>query len=83
MTARKTVKKRAVLLRVNFSGPTLERKILEGTFPASVKIGARTRVWFEDEIDAWWEALCAERDRLVRERARERQTANEMTEAGS
>jgi predicted DNA-binding transcriptional regulator AlpA len=73
MSVEKLLDKRAILLTVPVSGPTLERKIREGTFPAPVRIGTRTRRWFETDVLAWWEALRQERDNLVREREQRRE----------
>jgi prophage regulatory protein len=73
MSVEKLLDKRAILLTVPVSGPTLERKIREGTFPAPVRIGTRTRRWFETDVLAWWEALRRERDNLMRERVQRRE----------
>ena len=36
--------------------PTLYRWIKDRNFPKGIKLGANTRVWPEDEVDAWIEA---------------------------
>ena len=63
MTAQpKFLRKPEVLRRVPFSGPTLQRKVKEGTFPAPVRIGARAVAWLIADIEAWENAVITERD---------------------
>ncbi|MCP8687173.1 helix-turn-helix transcriptional regulator [Marinobacterium sedimentorum] len=38
------------------------RKIKEGTFPASVGLGANSVAWVEEEVLAWIQARIDERD---------------------
>ena len=43
-----------VLDRTGLSRSTLYRKIAEGTFPAQVKISARSAGWYEADLDRWF-----------------------------
>lgn len=36
-----------------FSGPTLWRKVREGTFPRPVKLGPRVTAWSVGQVRAW------------------------------
>lgn len=36
--------------------PTLSRWIKDRSFPPGIKLGENTRVWFEEEVEAWIEA---------------------------
>ncbi|RUX42140.1 AlpA family transcriptional regulator [Mesorhizobium sp. M4A.F.Ca.ET.050.02.1.1] len=41
---------------------TMYDKILRGTFPKPIKLGAKSVGWLKTELDAWIEARIAERD---------------------
>ena len=45
-----------VAAKVKLSQSTIYLKIQNGDFPRPIALGARRRVWPEDEIDAWLEA---------------------------
>ena len=47
---------REVETRTTLSHSTIYRKMREGSFPESLKIGARAVRWRESEIEAWLEA---------------------------
>lgn len=46
---------------IKFSRQHRHRLVKAGKFPAPLELGAATRGWLEDEIDAWIEARAAER----------------------
>ncbi len=41
---------------------TLYRWIAQGRFPAGIKLGRNTRVWREDQVEAWLAAQTAGRE---------------------
>ena len=45
-----------VLRKVPLSKPTIYRKMADGSFPKSRKIGERAVAWIEFEIDSWIES---------------------------
>lgn len=47
----------AVLKKVGFSRPTINRKVKDGTFPRPKKIGLRAVAWIESDVDEWIENL--------------------------
>ena len=61
-----------VLSRTGYGRTTIYRKMEEGTFPRSVKLGgppidpnvfdSRAVAWIEDEVDQWIESTIEERD---------------------
>jgi prophage regulatory protein len=56
------IKRQEVLRRVPFSAATLRRQILDGRFPAPVKISERSTAWVAAEVDAWLDARAAARE---------------------
>ncbi len=46
---------------ITLSRVQLWRNMKAGTFPKAIMVGASTRAWAEDEIDAWIEAKLAAR----------------------
>lgn len=56
------LRRRQVEARVGLRRSTLYSRIAEGTFPAPVRIGARSVGWVESEIDGWLRARLAERE---------------------
>jgi len=63
-----------VLSRTGYSRTSIYRKMEEGSFPKSVKLGGPLRdpslfdcraiAWIEDEIDQWIESRICERDNI-------------------
>ena len=63
-----------VLSRTGYGRTTIYRKMEEGTFPRSVKLGGppidpnvfdtRAVAWIEDEVDQWIESRIEERDSI-------------------
>jgi len=63
-----------VLTRTGYGRTTIYRKMEEGTFPRSVKLGgppidpnvldSRAVAWIEDEVDQWIESRIEERDTI-------------------
>ena len=61
-----------VLNRTGYGRTSIYRKMEEGTFPRSVKLGgpledpeafdSRAVAWIEDEVDQWIESMIDERD---------------------
>jgi prophage regulatory protein len=54
---------------VKFTGwsrPQIYRKMAEGKFPKSVRVGEMSVAWLEEELLAWQEARIAERDAHAR-----------------
>ncbi len=47
---------------IKFSKAQRNRLIRGGKFPRPVRIGQRTNVWLESEVDAWLAEKIAERD---------------------
>lgn len=47
----------SVLEKVAMSRTELHRRIVAGTFPKPLKLGARTVAWTEASIDAWINSL--------------------------
>jgi prophage regulatory protein len=47
------VRIRAVLERTGLSRSTVYRKIQEGTFPQSVKLGKHASGWRESDVNQW------------------------------
>jgi prophage regulatory protein len=45
-----------VLERTALSRATIKRRIKAGTFPQPIRLGHRTNVFVENEIDAWIDA---------------------------
>ena len=58
----------AVLARTGLSRSEVYRRIAAGTFPPSVKIGARACAWSSREVDAWIAATISKRDGVCRGR---------------
>jgi prophage regulatory protein len=56
-----------VVAKTGDSKSTIRRKELAGVFPARVALGAHAVGWFEDEIDAYLEALPRKRPGNTRE----------------
>ena len=50
------LKRTEVVALTGLSRSTIDRKICEGTFPASLKISKRRVAWLEKDILAWLEA---------------------------
>jgi prophage regulatory protein len=55
--ARRMLTEAEVLDLIPFSRTTLWRREKEGTFPEGRYISANRKVWFEDEVRAWQDAL--------------------------
>ena len=63
-----------VLNRTGFGRTSIYRKMEEGTFPRSVKLGgpledpnafdSRAVAWIEDDVDQWIESRIEERDTI-------------------
>ena len=63
-----------VLSRTGYGRTSIYRKMEEGTFPRSVKLGgppidpnafdSRAVAWIEDEVDQWVESRIEERDTI-------------------
>ena len=63
-----------VLSRTGFGRTSIYRKMEEGSFPKSVKLGGplkdpslfdcRAIAWIEDEVDQWIESRISERDNI-------------------
>ena len=61
-----------VLTRTGYGRTSIYRKMEEGTFPRSVKLGgppidpeafdSRAVAWIEDEVEQWIESIIEERD---------------------
>ena len=61
-----------VLSRTGYGRTSIYRKMEEGTFPKSLKLGgpikdstkfdSRAIAWIEDEVDQWVESIIEERD---------------------
>ena len=47
------IRLKTVLARTGLSQSTIYRKIVEGTFPAQLKISANGTGWHESEINRW------------------------------
>ena len=47
------IRLKTVLARTGLSRSTIYRKIVEGTFPAQLKISASGTGWHESEINRW------------------------------
>ena len=60
MKPRRLLRLPEVLHRIGISRSGLYQRMADGEFPPPVKLG-RTSVWIEDEIDAWMNALIAQR----------------------
>jgi prophage regulatory protein len=60
-TGRKFSRERHVTSRYSFSRATLWRLVKDRKFPQPIKIGPKTTVWVEAELDAYDEALLARR----------------------
>jgi predicted DNA-binding transcriptional regulator AlpA len=58
LLVRKVLRRPALLEALGCSEKTLERMIRDKIFPQGIKIhpAARTRVWFEDEVEAFQQA---------------------------
>lgn len=54
------LRRRQVEARVGLKRSTLYGRIAEGTFPAPVRLGARTVGWLSSEVDEWLRARVAE-----------------------
>lgn len=54
---RRLLRRCSVLDRVCLSKTELHRRIKSGTFPAPIKIGARSVAWTESSIDSWIASL--------------------------
>jgi predicted DNA-binding transcriptional regulator AlpA len=45
------------LTRVGINNwPTLKRRVAEDDFPPGRYVGANTRVWTSEEVEAWWDS---------------------------
>ena len=63
-----------VLSRTGYGRTSIYRKMEEGSFPKSVKLGGplkdsslfdcRAIAWIEDEVDQWIESRISERDKI-------------------
>ena len=63
-----------VLSRAGYGRTSISRKMEEGSFPKSVKLGGplkdpslfdcRAIAWIEDEVDQWIESRISERDKI-------------------
>jgi prophage regulatory protein len=64
-TPRKFSRERQVTSRYSFSRATLWRLVKDRKFPQPIKIGPKTTVWVEAELDAYDEALLASRPSAI------------------
>jgi prophage regulatory protein len=51
-----------VIKFTGWSRPKIYREMAEGRFPRSVRVGAMSVAWLEDELAAWQAERIAERD---------------------
>ena len=56
------LRRRQVEARVGLRRSTLYQRIAEGTFPAPVRLGARSVGWLAHEVERWLEARVAARE---------------------
>lgn len=47
------LKIREVSRETSFSRTTIWRRVKDGTFPAPISLGGRSRAWTERDIEAW------------------------------
>ena len=59
---RRIIRKPELLSRVTLSDCSIWRMEKLGKFPKRVQLGECSVGWFEDEVDAWFEARAAERE---------------------
>jgi prophage regulatory protein len=65
--SRRILRLPAVLARTGDSKSTIRRKELAGIFPRRIQTGPNSVGWFEDEVDAYLEALPRKRLSDIRE----------------
>lgn len=51
-----------VISRTGYKRTSIYEKIVEGTFPAPIKLGPRDVAWVSEEIEEWMDARVTERD---------------------
>ena len=56
-TARKIIRRPDLKGKTGLTDRTIDRMEAAGEFPQRVKLSANSIGWFEDEVDAWLEAL--------------------------
>ncbi len=62
MAVRTILRLPTLVEKVGKSASTIYEEIASGTFPKPIKIGRQSVGWLEDEVEAWQQALIAERD---------------------
>jgi len=62
---KRLIRKKHVLDKVNISSSSLWAWVASGRFPAPIKLGPRTTVWLESEVDAFIDSLVAINDNKV------------------
>jgi prophage regulatory protein len=60
----KILRMREVISRVGLSRATIYRRASQGTFPKSIKLGARSTGWLKSEVDEWIKERITTRDNL-------------------
>ena len=59
---KKFIRLPTVIERTGYRRTAIYEKIVEGTFPAPVKLGPRAIAWIEEEIKEWMDERIEERD---------------------
>lgn len=51
--SRRLLRRETVKEITSFSDSELDRRVRQGRFPASIRLGPRTVVWDSETVDAW------------------------------